>query len=268
MGDRRAIFITGGGSGIGRAVAVYFGQRGWFVGLGDIDKAGMRETEEMIGNGFVYSHPLDVRDRSAWDEALDAFCVAAGGRIDVLFNNAGVPLGGSLTENSAEEIERTLDINLKGVLFGAQAAYPYLKQTAPGSCLLNTASAAGLYGTPGASVYSATKFGVRAVTESLDAEWAVDGINVRSLMPSFIDTPLLDHNPNARSNEDIRQRVTGAGLEITPVADVAAAAWAAIHGDKLHTVVGKTAKTLAFGARWLPGRVRKQTRALTRPMGE
>ena len=268
MGERRAIFITGGGSGIGRAVAVYFGQRGWFVGLGDIDKAGMRETEEMIANGFVYSHPLDVRDRSAWDEALDAFCVAAGGRIDVLFNNAGVPLGGSLTENSAEEIERTLDINLKGVLFGAQAAYPYLKRTAPGSCLLNTASAAGLYGTPGASVYSATKFGVRAVTESLDGEWAVDGINVRSLMPSFIDTPLLDHNPNARSNEDIRQRVTGAGLEITPVADVAAAAWAAIHGDKLHTVVGKTAKTLAFGARWLPGRVRKQTRALTRPMGE
>ena len=190
MGDRRAIFITGGGSGIGRAVAVYFGQRGWFVGLGDIDKAGMRETEEMIANGFVYSHPLDVRD-------------------------AGVPLGGSLTENSAEEIERTLDINLKGVLFGAQAAYPYLKRTAPGSCLLNTASAAGLYGTPGASVYSATKFGVRAVTESLDGEWAVDGINVRSLMPSFIDTPLLDHNPNARSNEDIRQRVTGAGLEIT-----------------------------------------------------
>ncbi|MBY8333286.1 SDR family oxidoreductase [Qipengyuania pacifica] len=268
MGDRRAIFITGGGSGIGRAVAVYFGQRGWFVGLGDIDKAGMRETEEMIANGFVYSHPLDVRDRSAWDEALDAFCVAAGGRIDVLFNNAGVPLGGSLTENSAEEIERTLDINLKGVLFGAQAAHPYLKQTAPGSCLLNTASAAGLYGTPGASVYSATKFGVRAVTESLDGEWAVDRINVRSLMPSFIDTPLLDHNPNARSNEDIRQRVTGAGLEITPVADVAAAAWAAIHGEKLHTVVGKTAKTLAFGARWLPGRVRKQTRALTRPMGE
>ena len=155
-----------------------------------------------------------------------------------------------------------------GVLFGAQAAYPYLQKTAPGSCLLNTASAAGIYGTPGASVYSATKFGVRAITESLDGEWAADGIDVRSLMPSFIDTPLLDHNPNARSNEDIRQRVTGAGLEITPVADVAAAAWAAIHGDKLHTVVGKTAKTLAFGARWLPGRVRKQTRALTRPMGE
>jgi len=267
MGDRRAIFITGGGSGLGRAVAVYFGQRGWFVGLGDIDKAGMRETEEMIGNGFVYSHPLDVRDRSAWDEALDAFCVAAGGRIDVLFNNAGIPLGGSLTENSAEEIERTLDINLKGVLFGAQAAYPHLKKTAPGSCLLNTASAAGIYGTPGASVYSATKFGVRAITESLDGEWAEDGINVRSIMPSFIDTPLLDHSPNAQSNEGIRQRVKDAGLEITPVVEVAQAAWDAVHGDKLHTTVGKTAKRIAFGSRWTPGRVRKQTRQSARPLG-
>ena len=268
MSKRKAIFISGGGSGIGQAVAVLFGQRGWFVGLGDIDKAGMKATEEMIGNGFVYSHLLDVRDRAAWDEALEAFSVATGGRIDVVFNNAGIPLGGSLLENGTEEIERCLDINLKGVLFGAQAAHPHLKKTAPGSCLLNTASAAGIYGTPGASVYSATKFGVRAVTESLDGEWAEDGIEVRSLMPSFIDTPLLDHNPNARSNEGIRQRVTDAGLEITPVGDVAAAAWAAVHGDRLHTPVGKTAKTMAFAARWLPGRVRKQTRGSARPLGK
>ena len=268
MSDRKAIFITGGGSGIGQAVARYFGARGWFVGLGDIDKAGMRETEEQIGNGFVYSHVLDVRDRAAWDEALEAFSVAAGGRIDVVFNNAGIPLGGSLLENSTEEIERCLDINLKGVLFGAQAAYAHLQKTAPSSCLLNTASAAGIYGTPGASVYSATKFGVRAITESLDGEWAEDGIRVRSLMPSFIDTPLLDHNPNARTNEGIRQRVRDAGLEITPVEEVAAAAWAAVHGEKLHTPVGKTAKTMAFAARWLPGRVRKQTRSSFRPLGQ
>ena len=185
MGDRKAIFITGGGSGIGRAVALHFAERGWFVGLGDIDKSGLHETAELIGNGFVYSHVFDVRDRAAWDEALEAFSVASGGRIDVVFNNAGIPLGGSLIENSAEEIERCLDINLKGVLFGAQAAHPHLKKTAPGSCLLNTASAAGIYGTPGASVYSATKFGVRAVTESLDGEWSADGIKVASLMPSL-----------------------------------------------------------------------------------
>ena len=268
MSTRKAIFVTGGASGIGRAIALYFAERDWFVGVGDVDEAGMRETLGMMGHGFSYQHKFDVRERADWDEALDGFATAAGSRIDVLANNAGIPLGGSLMENSTEEIERCLDINLKGVLFGAQAAYPHLKKTAPGSCLLNTASAAGIYGTPGASVYSATKFGVRAITESLDGEWAEDGIKVRSIMPSFIDTPLLDHNPNARSNEDIRSRVKEAGLEITPVEEVAKAAWDAVHGEKLHTVVGKTAKQIAFGARWMPGRVRKQTRNSTRPLGK
>lgn len=267
MADRKAIFISGGGSGIGRAIAILFGQKGWFVGLGDIDSQGMAETESMLPGGYSYAHKLDVRDREAWDEALAGLAMAAGGRIDVVVNNAGIPLGGGLMENSTAEIERCLDINLKGVLFGAQAAYPHLRKTAPGSCLLNTASAAGIYGTPGASVYGATKFGVRGMTESLDGEWAADGIAVRSLCPSFIDTPLLDHTPNAASNEGIRQRVTAAGLEITPVEDVAQAAWDAVHGDRLHTLVGKTAKRLGFASRWLPGKLRKQTRASARPLG-
>ena len=261
MSERKAIFVTGGASGIGRAIAVRFGQAGWFVGLGDVDQAGMTATEAQLPGGYSYTHVFDVRDRKAWDEALDAFATAAGGRIHVLANNAGVPLGGPLIDCNSDEIERTLDINLKGVLFGAQAAHPWLKQTAPESCLLNTASAAGIYGTPGASVYSATKFGVRAITESLDAEWAEDGIAVRSLMPSFIETPLLDHAPHQGSNEDIRTRVREAGMEITPVADVAEAAWRAVHGQDLHTPVGKSAMKLRFAARWIPGRLRKQMRA-------
>lgn len=268
MGVRKAIFVTGGGSGIGRAIAEYFAGRGWFVGLGDIDAAGMKGTQERIGSGNSFAHKLDVRDRAAWDTALEAFSAAAGGRIDVVANNAGIPLGGSLDTNTTEEIERCLDINLKGVLFGAQAALPHLRKTAPGSCLLNTASAAGIYGTGGASVYSATKFGVRGITEALDAEWSEYGIKVRDLMPGFIDTPLLDHAPNAGSNEAIRDRVTGAGLEITPVLAVAQAAWDAVHGDKLHTLVGKTAKRLAFGARWMPGKVRQQARGMSRPLGQ
>ena len=268
MSIRKAIFVTGGASGIGRAIALYFAERDWFVGVGDIDEDGMRQTLGLMKHGFSYQHTFDVRDRKAWDRALDAFATAAGSRIDVVANNAGIPLGGALLENSTAEIERCLDINLKGVLFGAQASYPWLRKTAPGSCLLNTASAAGIYGTPGASVYSATKFGVRAITESLDGEWADDGIKVRSIMPSFIDTPLLDQNPNARANEDIRSRVTDAGLEITPVEEVAKAAWDAVHGEKLHTLVGKTAKKIAFGARWMPGRIRQQTRASGRPLGQ
>jgi NAD(P)-dependent dehydrogenase (short-subunit alcohol dehydrogenase family) len=266
MTARKTIFITGGASGIGRAVAVKFGAGGWFVALADIDEAGMRETAAMLPAGASSIHKLDVRDRAAWDAALGDCARASGGNIDVVFNNAGIPLGGPLVENTAAEIERCLDINLKGVLFGAQAAYPWLKASVPGSCLLNTASAAGIYGSPGASVYSATKFGVRAITESLDGEWAVDGIKVCDLMPSFIDTPLIDKAPNAHSNEDIRSRVKEAGLEITPVSEVAEAAWSAVHGTTLHNRVGKTANRIAFAARWMPGRVRKQMRSSLRPL--
>ena len=267
MTQRKAIFVTGGGSGIGRAIALKFASEGWFVGLGDIDQAGMAETQRLIGNGFNFAHHLDVRDRKAWDQALDDFATAAGGRIDVLANNAGIPLGGSLSENTPEEVERCLDINLKGVFWGAQAVLPWLKKTAPGSALINTASAAGIYGTGGASVYSATKFGVRGMTEALDAEWAEFGIKVASICPSFIDTPLLEHSPNAASNESIRQRVADAGLELTSPQEVAQTVWDAVHGDKLHWVVGKTARQMAFGARWMPGRVRARSRNMARPLG-
>ncbi|MBS0480856.1 MAG: SDR family oxidoreductase [Proteobacteria bacterium] len=266
--SHRTIFITGGASGIGRAVAQRFAREGWFIGLADIDEAGMRATAALLPAGASSVHRLDVRDRAAWDAALADCAAAAGGRIDVVFNNAGIPLGGNLIDNTPAEIERCLDINLKGVLFGAQAAYPWLKASAPGSCLLNTASAAGIYGMPGTSVYATTKFGVRALTEALDGEWFDDGIKVASLMPAFIDTPLLDHTANQGSNEGIRERVSEAGLEITPVSAVADAAWNAVHGDALHTRVGKTADRLAFASRWLPGRLRKQARTALKPLGE
>ncbi len=263
----KTIFITGGASGIGRAVAERFGRAGWFVGIADINADGMAGTAALIPAGYSSWHVLDVRDRAAWDVALADCAAASGGRIDVVFNNAGIPLGGRIIDCTTEEVERTLDINLKGVIFGAQAAYPWLKVSAPGSCLLNTASAAGIYGVPGGSIYSATKFGVRSITESLDAEWKDEGILVRDLMPGFIETPLLDVAPNRASNEDIRGRVRDAGLEITPVGAVADAAWAAVHGKKLHTLVGKTASRLAFAARWMPGALRKQVGSRSGALG-
>lgn len=261
MAEKRAIFITGGGSGIGRAIAQRFAREGWFVGLGDVSEAGMEETAALLPAG-AFRHRFDVRDREAWDMALDRFAHAAGGRIDVLANNAGVPLGGALAELNRDEIDRTLDINLRGAIYGAQAAYPWLRASAPGSCLLNTASAAALYGFSGQSIYGATKAGLRSLTETLDAEWAPDGIRVRSLMPSFIDTPLLQHAPNASRNVPIRERVVNAGLEFTPVEVVADAAWDAVHGGKVHYVVGKTARALRFAARWMPGKLRKRAQLL------
>lgn len=259
----RAIFITGGGSGIGRAIAQRFAAEGWFIGLSDVDQRGMDETVSLLPDGTgSFTRRFDVRERDGWDEALRAFAAAAAGRIDVMANNAGIPLAGPLSALTRDEIDRTLDINLKGVIYGAQAAYPFLKASAPGSCLLNTASAAALYGMPNQSIYGATKAGVRSLTETLDGEWGPEGIKVRSLMPSFIDTPLLRHPPNAGSNVPIRDVVMSAGLEFTPVEVVAQNAWDAVHGDKVHYVVGETAKKMRFAARWMPGKLRKRAHRL------
>ena len=264
MVQHRSIFITGGASGIGRATALHFAKAGWFVGIADVNEAGMAETLGLISGEAKWAGKLDVRDRAAWDGALADFAKSAGGRIDVMVNNAGIGTGGPLAELEKDEIDRCPDINLRGVLYGAQAVYPYLKASAPGSALINIASAAGITGGSGMSVYSATKFAVRGIAESLDAEWAPDGITVASICPSFIETPLLDGTGNRNTNENIRTRVTAAGLEITPVEEVAQTIWNAVHGQELHYLVGPTARRLAFAKRWMPGKVRKQQRAAGR----
>jgi NAD(P)-dependent dehydrogenase (short-subunit alcohol dehydrogenase family) len=254
----RSIFITGGASGIGRATAILFAAREWRVGLADVNEAGLAETLALLGGEGHSVHRLDVRDRAAWDRALADFA-GDSGRIDALFNNAGINVGGPFAETSVPDLERAIAINLTGVVHGAHAGYRYLKVAAPGSCLLNTASAAGIFGVSNAAVYAATKFAVRGLTESLDLEWAYDGIKVAVLMPSFIDTPLLDAVP-VGSNATTRDRVRAAGLEFTPVEQVAEAAWAAVHGTRVHWPVGKTARRIAFAARWMPARLRRSLR--------
>lgn len=260
---QQAIFITGGGSGIGRATARLFAGRGWRVGLADVNAGGLAETAALLPAGMASTHLMDVRDRAAWVEQLDAFTATTGGRLDVLFNNAGIGSGGPLVEMPFEDLDRVVAINLVGVMNGAKIGFAYLART-PGSCLLNTASASAIYGSAGLSVYSATKFGVRALSEALDSEWHHAGVRVRDLVPSFIDTPLLD-GPVGTSNSSIRHVVTGAGLELTDVEVVAQAAWDAVQGDRVHTYVGKTALRMAFAARWMPGRMRKMMRRSSAP---
>lgn len=255
----RSIFITGGGSGIGRAVAQHFGARGWFVGLADVSESGMAETAALLPAGQCHSQKLDVRDRAGWDAALAAFAEAAGGRIHVVFNNAGVGAGGMLDQLSQDEIDTLIDINFRGVVYGAQAAYPYLRDSAPGSALVNTSSAAGNYGTGGLALYSATKFAVRGLTEALDIEWHADRIKVCSLMPSFVDTAILDAPNNRNVNVSLRDSVIRAGFEFIPVETVAEAIWQAVHGGRrVHNQVGKVARQLAFGARWTPHLLRRR----------
>ncbi|MBE1527348.1 NAD(P)-dependent dehydrogenase (short-subunit alcohol dehydrogenase family) [Sphingopyxis sp. OAS728] len=257
---RKAIFITGGGSGIGRAVARHFAGQGWFVGIADVNRAGIDETAALLPEGASSRHVMDVRDRDQWQAALDAFAQQSGGRLDVLFNNAGIGSGGQYMDMAPEEADRLIAINFGGVVNGIYMALPLLRAT-PGSTILNTGSASGFYGVAGLAVYSATKFAVRGLTEALEIEFAKHDIKVRSLMPGFIDTPLLDQ-VSADSNEPARNRLSESGFEIVPVERVAEAAWAAVHGTSVHTTVGKMAKRLSRLARWFPGLIVRQSKKI------
>lgn len=102
---------------------------------------------------------------------------------------------------------------------------------------------------------------MRGLTEGLEIEFAKYGIKVRSLMPGFIDTPLLDQ-VSADSNEPARDRLSASGFEISPVQDVAKAAWDAVHGDRVHVPVGKMARRLGRLARFFPGLIAKQSKKI------
>ena len=255
---RKSIFITGGASGLGREVARFFAGKGWFIGIADVNDAGTAETAAMLPIGQSSTHHLDVTDRDQWIRTLADFVTHTGGTVDVLFNNAGVGSGGPIQDMTDADIDRQIAINFTGVVSGIRAVFPYLRR---GSCVLNTSSAAGIYGVGGLSVYSATKFAVRGLTESHDIEWAPLGIKSRSLMPGFIDTNIISAVAGG-SNMTGKERLEAAGIPVSPVEIIGPAAWAAVHGNKVHTTVNKMAKQLAFAARWFPGRLRNQSTGL------
>ena len=205
----RSIFITGGASGIGLAAARRFAREGWTVGIGDIDEIGMRRAGEELN---LFTYPLDVRDRGQWRNALQEF-VGTTGRLDILLNNAGIARYGMFEDVTPDESDLQIDINVKGVVNGAYAALPHLKAT-PGSRLVNVASVAGIVGSPGLAVYSATKHAVRGLTEALDAEWTRHGVDVTCVMPFYVETPILDAGSKG-SNQTIRDAI-GIRLSRTP----------------------------------------------------
>ena len=256
---RKAVFITGAASGIGLASAKRFAAEGWFVGLSDIDTVGLKAALVAIGpaNGAIFR--LDVRDRAAWTAALADFAKLTEGRLDVMLNNAGVAKFGLFESHEDADIDLQLDINVKGVISGARAALPWLKAT-PGSRLINISSCAGLYGSPGLAVYSATKFAVRGLSEALDIEWKAHGVSVACVMPWFIETPILAVGAPG-SNQDMAQTLRDGGLPVYPVEDAAEVVWRAVHGKDLHYFVGKRAKQMRFASNHMPGAVRKQLRS-------
>jgi NAD(P)-dependent dehydrogenase (short-subunit alcohol dehydrogenase family) len=158
-----------------------------------------------------------------------------------------------------EDIDLVLDVNLKGVINGVNAALPLLRET-PGARIVNTASVAGVFGAPKLAIYCATKFGVRGLTEALDVEFSRYGVRVVSLMPWFIDTAILDAKPDADSNRRMRDQLVETKTPIYPVRMAAERAWDAAHGKEIHYMVGKEAERARFFARFFPGAMRNQIR--------
>lgn len=261
--QQKSIFITGAGSGIGRATAKLFSERGWFVGLSDVNQTGLEETAAMLPDGQRISMTFDVRDRAGWARAVETFGQATNRRMHVLFNNAGVGKGGWLEEMSPEEVDLVLDVNLKGVINGATAALPLLRET-PGARIVNTASVAGVFGAPKLAVYCATKFGVRGLTEALDVEYSRYGVRVVSLMPWFVDTAILDGHQSGQegTNRRMRDQLIENKTPIYPVSMAAERAWDAAHGNEIHYMVGKEAERARFAARFFPNAMRKQIKAM------
>jgi len=196
--DGKVAIITGAASGIGRASARLFAREGAMVVVADTNRADGEQTVADIaaGGGTAMFVAVDVAD-AASVRALVERCVARFGRLDVLFNNAGI--GGSfapLAECTEDNFDRIVAVNLKGVFLGMKFGIPALVQSG-GGAIINTASVAGLTAARGYPAYSASKGGVIQLTKVAALEYAARHIRVNCICPGGVDTPILEMVPPA-----------------------------------------------------------------------
>jgi NAD(P)-dependent dehydrogenase (short-subunit alcohol dehydrogenase family) len=192
--QKQTAFITGGGSGIGRALAKRLAARGVAVCVTDLKSGAAQSVAAECGQGAT-ALGLDVCDAAAVRSAIETFA-AEKGRLDYLFNNAGIGIAGEANEIPLEAWKRIIDINVYGVLHGVLTAYPIMLKQGSGH-IVNTASLAGLGPAPLLAPYGLTKHAVVGLSSSLRIEGAKRGVRVSVLCPSAIETPLLDtENPS------------------------------------------------------------------------
>ena len=242
--NERSIFITGAASGIGRETALLFARRGWKIGAVDIDESGLEKLKNDLGPDRCFTGLLDVRDLAAYRERIAAFGPWTGGRLDALFNCAGIMRMGPFDQVPIETHVRTVEINVIGVLHGIHACFGLLKAT-PGSHIVSMGSASGIYGVPDLATYSASKFFIRGLTEGLSLEFERHGITVTDLMPLYVDTPMV------RTQDDRAGSLHTFGAKLTPQ-QIAEIVWKAVHGRKVHWMPGVLLKTLNYLGGALP----------------
>jgi len=222
---QQAIFITGAASGIGKATAKLFAQRGWFVGIFDVDDAGLDALERELGKNQCVRGKLDVTSEADWRAAVTRFADKTNGQMHALFNCAGILRMGRFEQLPPSESLKQIQINVMGVIYGIYASLPLLEKT-DGACILNMSSASAIYGTPELAVYSASKFAVRALTEALDLEFRNKKIRVADIMPSYVATPMVANQTHRAKT----LKTMGVKLKAE---DIAAVAWHAVTGKKI-----------------------------------
>lgn len=187
---KKYIFITGAASGIGLATAHRFAQEGWFICAADQNREGLEQLHSKLTAKVCSIYELDVTNKDQFDSVIQAVNTRTDGRLDIMFNNAGIGSTGFFEDIPHEETVRMIDVNVVGVINGIYAAIPLLKAT-PNSLCFSTASSAATYGAPSLAVYSATKFAVKGLTEALAVELNRFDIRVSDMLPGLIDTPIL-----------------------------------------------------------------------------
>ncbi len=202
--DDKVVVITGAGSGIGRALALNAAKKGALLALSDIDEVGLAETVDLVKNAGareVRSDRLDVADRAAM-AAYATEIAGHFGRVNVVFNNAGVALAGHFEEIEYADFDWIVGINFWGVVQGTKEFLPHLIASGDGH-VVNISSLFGLISIPGQSAYNATKYAVRGFSEALREEMLVSGhpVGVTVVHPGGIKTAIA-RNARVTASED------------------------------------------------------------------
>jgi NAD(P)-dependent dehydrogenase (short-subunit alcohol dehydrogenase family) len=187
----RTVLVTGAGSGIGRETALLAARRGADLAICDVDEAGLADVEasaRALGRRVV-AQRVDVAEREQMRGFADAVHEEAG-VVDLLVNNAGVGLGAGLLESELDDWDWIVAINVMGVVHGCHFFLPPMVERGQGGHVANLSSAAGFYATPSLVAYSATKFAVLGLSESLREELQPHGIGVTAICPGIINTPI------------------------------------------------------------------------------
>ncbi len=264
---RKSIFITGAASGIGRATAVLFAERGWYVSVVDVNEEGLNSLSAELGSDNCFAHVLDVTDRTAFRQVLDKFGENTSGRLDLLFNNAGIGVFGSFDEIPFEEHMAVIQVNLIGVVNGIYTALSMLKATENSLCF-TTSSSAATYGSPGLAIYAATKHAVKGLTEALSVEFSRFGVRVADVLPLIIHTAIWDDSPMyaagqlvQRDRDWIRETSATEGMaRLLPPSKVAEAVWDAYSSDRLHWYIPEELKRVDKAKGESPEMVRERYR--------